>query len=148
MGASGERAYSGGDGKSASSSQKSGRRQHGDRNNRPAEVLFSLELYRTTAMPRYYFHVREGQEISRDTEGQDLPNADAARTEAINASREILGEKLLHGGSLNHRQIEIADETGHVVDVVNSSDVLFKGGQFRSYSEDVTQSAPVNTPRK
>ena len=101
-----------------------------------------------TAMPRYYFHVREGQEISRDVEGQDLPNAEAARREAINASREILGEKLLHGGSLNHRQIEIADETGHVVDVVNANDVLFKGGQFRAYSDDVTQSAPVNTPRK
>jgi len=99
-------------------------------------------------MPRYYFHVREGQEISRDTEGQNLPDAEAARREAINASREILGEKLLHGGSLNHRQIEIADETGHVVDVVSANDVLFRGGEFRSYSEDVTQSAPVNPPPK
>lgn len=99
-------------------------------------------------MPRYYFHVREGNEVSRDIEGQELPNADAARAEAINASREILSEKLLHGGSLNHRQVEIADETGHVVDVVSSDDVLFKAGQFRSYSEDVTQSAPVNLPRK
>ena len=81
-------------------------------------------------MPHYYFHVREGADLSRDEEGQDLPNADAARREAINSSREILGEKLLHGGSLNHRTIEIADETGHVVDVVNSSDVLFKGGSF------------------
>lgn len=101
-----------------------------------------------TAMPRYYFHIREGKELSRDMEGQDLPNADAARAEAINASREMLGEKLLHGGSLNHRQIEIADATGHVVDVVSSNDVLFRGGQLRSYSEDVTQSAPVNLPRK
>lgn len=99
-------------------------------------------------MPRYYFHVREGQEISRDAEGQELPDVEAARREAVSASREILGEKLLHGGSLNHRQIEIADETGHVVDVVSANDVLFKGGQFRVYSEDVTQSAPVNTPRK
>jgi hypothetical protein len=33
----------------------------------------------------------------------------------------MLGEKLLHGGSLNHRTIEIADETGHVVDVVSSN---------------------------
>jgi hypothetical protein len=99
-------------------------------------------------MPRYYFHVREGTEVSRDAEGQDLPNADAARTEAVNASREMLGEKLLHGGSLNHRQIEIADETGHVVDVVSANDVLFKAGRFQNYSEDVTQSAPVNLPRK
>lgn len=99
-------------------------------------------------MPRYFFHVREGSDISRDTEGQELPGVEEARREAINASREILGEKLLHGGSLNHRTIEISDETGHVVEVVSSSDVLFKGGKLRTYDSDVTQSAPVNTPRK
>jgi hypothetical protein len=54
----------------------------------------------------------------------------------------------LHGGSLNHRTIEIADETGHVVDVVNSRDVLFQGGKFRCYPDDVTQSAPVTRPRE
>lgn len=94
-------------------------------------------------MPRYFFHVREGAELSRDQEGQELPNAEAARREAIAANREILGDKLLHGGSLNHRSIEIADETGHVVDVVTASDVLLRG----VYSDDVTQSAPVTQPR-
>ena len=98
-------------------------------------------------MPHYYFHVREGADLSRDQEGQDLPNVEAARREAINSSREILGEKLLHGGSLNNRTIEIADETGHVVDVVNANDVLYQGGKLRSYSDDVTQSAPVTQPR-
>ena len=98
-------------------------------------------------MPHYYFHVREGADLSRDEEGQDLPNADAARREAINSSREILGEKLLHGGSLNHRTIEIADETGHVVDVINANDVLYQGGKLSTYSDDVTQSAPVTQPR-
>ena len=98
-------------------------------------------------MPHYYFHVREVADLSRDQEGQDLPNVEAARREAINSSREILGEKLLHGGSLNNRTIEIADETGHVVDVVNANDVLYQGGKLRSYSDDVTQSAPVTQPR-
>lgn len=98
-------------------------------------------------MPHYYFHVREGSDLSRDREGQDLPNVEAARREAINTSREILGEKLLHGGSLNHRTIEIADETGHVVDVINANDVLFQGGKLRTYCDDVTQSAPVTQPR-
>ena len=98
-------------------------------------------------MPRYYFHVREGGELSRDTEGQDLPNVEAARREAIAASREILGDKLLHGGSLNSRTIEISDETGHVVDVVSSSDVLFKAGQYQTYTDDITQSAPVTQPK-
>ena len=94
-------------------------------------------------MPRYYFHVREGQDLSRDLEGQVLPNVEAARAEAINASREMLGEKLLHGGSLNNRQIEIADETGHVVDTISAKDILMQQGELRSYSDDVTQSAPV-----
>ncbi len=99
-------------------------------------------------MPRYFFHVREGSELNRDAEGQELPDAEAARKEAISTAREILGEKLLHGGSLDSRTIEIADATGHVVDVVNIRDVLFKDGQLRTYSDDVTQSAPVNSPRK
>lgn len=99
-------------------------------------------------MPRYFFHVREGSLLNRDEEGQELPNADAARQEAISTTREMLGEKLLHGGSLNHRTIEIADETGHVVDVVSSRDVLFQNGSLRAYSDDVTQSAPTNPPSK
>ena len=99
-------------------------------------------------MPRYFFHVREGSHLYKDQEGQELSDAEAARREAICSSREMLGERLLHGGSLNHRAIEIADETGHIVDVVNSRDVLFRNGNFRVYSDDVTQSAPTNSPSK
>jgi hypothetical protein len=99
-------------------------------------------------MPRYFFHVREGSDLNRDSEGQICPDAEAARREAINAVREIMSEKLLHGGALNHRSIEIADETGHVVDVVNSRDVLFKAGRFRSYFDDVTHSASAKTPQR
>jgi len=33
------------------------------------------------AMPRYFFHVREGSVLHRDTEGQELPDAEAARQE-------------------------------------------------------------------
>jgi hypothetical protein len=99
-------------------------------------------------MPKYFFHIREGSDLNRDSEGGDFANVEAARHEAINSVREILGEKLLHGGTLNHRSIEIADETGHVVEVVNSRDVLIKDGRIRSYSDDITQSAAVNVPRK
>jgi hypothetical protein len=98
-------------------------------------------------MPRYFFHVREGGDLNRDDEGQDFADAEAARREAVNSVREILSEKILHGGVLNHRSIEIADgaEHGHVVDVVNSRDVLLKSGQLRSYP-DVIQSAPTKPP--
>jgi hypothetical protein len=93
-------------------------------------------------MPRYFFHVREGAELSRDWEGQELPNVEAARREAVAANREIMGERILHGGSLDHRSIEIADETGRVVDVVSAHEVLRQG----VYPDDVTQSAPVTQP--
>ena len=99
-------------------------------------------------MPQYYFHIRDEDGLTRDAEGQDLPDLEAARREAVSAAREILGEKLLHGGSLNHRTIEIADAAGDVVGQINSRDVLFEDGHFRSYIDDVTQSAPTNAPRK
>ena len=95
-------------------------------------------------MTRFYFHVRDkSDDISRDTEGQDLPDLAAARREAINTSREMLGERLLHGGSLNNRRIEISDDTGDVLAVVDVRDTLFQDDQLRSFSDDVTQSAPT-----
>jgi hypothetical protein len=97
-------------------------------------------------MPRFFFHVREGAELSRDCEGQELADASAARLEAVNSGREMLGERLLHGGAIDDRQIVIADETGAVLDVVGADDVLFKDGQLRSYNDDVTQSAPIANP--
>jgi hypothetical protein len=99
-------------------------------------------------MPRYFFHVRDGSDLSRDEEGQECPDTEAARREAINSNREMLSERLLHGGALDHRQIEIADETGHVVEVVRTTDVLFWHGEFRSYDDDVTRSTGTKLPFK
>ena len=99
-------------------------------------------------MPRFFFHVRDGADLNQDLEGQECADAEAARREAVSANREMISERLLHGGSLNHRQIEIADETGHVVEVVRSADVLFRHGKLRSYDDDVTRSTPTNSPFK
>jgi hypothetical protein len=99
-------------------------------------------------MPRYFFHIREGSDLSRDHEGQDLSDVEAARHEAINSVREIISENLLRGGTLNHRTIEIADATGHVVDVVYSRDVLLKDGRVRGNPDDIRQSAPTNPSQK
>ena len=45
-------------------------------------------------MTRYFFHVRdEDGDISHDREGQDLPDLEAARIEAISTNREMLGER-------------------------------------------------------
>jgi hypothetical protein len=94
-------------------------------------------------MTRFFFHVRDdGDDVSRDTEGQELPDLEAARQEALNSNREMLGERLLHGGSLDHRQIEIANEQGEVLAVLNTEDTLYQKGELRSFSDDITKSAP------
>lgn len=94
-------------------------------------------------MPRFYFHVRRADgDVSRDVEGQELSNLDAARHEALNTHREMLGERLLHGGSQDQQQIEIANAQGDVLAVLKSQDALFKEGQLRTFSDDVTKSAP------
>lgn len=99
-------------------------------------------------MPRYFFNVRDSDgDVSRDMEGQDLPHLDAARKEAVSTNREMLGERLLHGGHLDHRQIEIADENGKVLAKVDANEILFSDGKFRSYSDDVTKSAPTGLER-
>jgi hypothetical protein len=98
-------------------------------------------------MPLFFFHVRSGDDdVSRDLEGQELADLAAAREEAMRANREILGERILHGGSLDSRKIEIADEKGAVLDTVGTTDVLFKDDQLRSFEDDVTKSAPVAHP--
>jgi hypothetical protein len=95
-------------------------------------------------MTQFFFHVREKNgDVSRDTEGQDLPDLAAARREALNSNREMLGENLLHGGSLDHRRIEICDEKGDVLATVDARDTLFQEGQLRSFKDDVTKSAPT-----
>jgi hypothetical protein len=98
-------------------------------------------------MPKFFFHVRDADgDLSCDAEGQELPDLAAARTEAIRANREMLGERLLHGGSLNHRQMEITDESGRLLAVIHAEDVLFQDGQLNSFSDDVTKSAPSIPP--
>src|SRR5580693_1320717 len=99
----------------------------GPERGRPATVACGAKQSGSSRMPRYFFHVRDADgEVSRDQEGQDLPDLEAARIEAISANREMLGERLLHGGSLNHRQIEIADETGKALLTIAASDVLLR----------------------
>ena len=95
-------------------------------------------------MARYFFHVRSGDNVvSRDQEGQELPDLEAARAEAVNSNREMLGERLLHGGNLGPRQIEIADESGKLLATISAEEVLMHNGQLRAFSDDVTKSAPT-----
>ena len=91
-------------------------------------------------MPRYFFHIREGANLTRDTNGQEFPDVEAAREGAIVTGRALMDERQ----NLTRPAIEIADETGHVVDEINAHDILLH--DLRRYA--AFQPAARNSPPK
>jgi hypothetical protein len=56
---------------------------------RPYPAASLCRSSQSTAMPRYFFHVMDGQ-VGIDDEGTELPDADAARLEALKTAGSIL----------------------------------------------------------
>lgn len=77
-------------------------------------------------MPRFYFHVRMGDEVIPDEEGQDLADQSAARQEALLAAREVLAEAIKAGKDQVPDAFVIADEAGRSVGTVPLVTVLPK----------------------
>ncbi len=75
-------------------------------------------------MPRFYFHVRDGDRLTRDADGADLPSLDTARAKAAAAVREAASRLLRPGQDLSGRRFEIADESGRVLATVGFRDVF------------------------
>lgn len=68
-------------------------------------------------MPRYWFNVRDGNELLLDDqEGCVLPDLEAVKTDAVWAARQILCAAALRGTAGRLRvQIEVVDEAGRTV---------------------------------
>jgi hypothetical protein len=52
-------------------------------------------------MPRFFFHVRDGDKLTRDVEGADFPHLEAAQDDAKTAARQMLAEQIDRDGVLN-----------------------------------------------
>ncbi|WP_426233552.1 DUF6894 family protein [Pararhizobium sp. DWP3-4] len=63
-------------------------------------------------MPKFYFHLRDGDTFEEDTDGVELPDVDSARSEAIIAAREILAEQISFGLQVGDQTFEVTDEEG------------------------------------
>ncbi|HEX4534253.1 MAG TPA: hypothetical protein VH000_08475 [Rhizomicrobium sp.] len=75
-------------------------------------------------MPRFYFHVRDGDGRIDDFEGMECPDIESAKKEADVAARELVAEALKFHEHLDGRTIEIVDENGAVVAEVLLRNVL------------------------
>ena len=68
-------------------------------------------------MPRYFFHLYNDV-ISMDEEGLELPDLDAAHANGIKEAREMMVDSVSEGRINFSHRIDIADESGAVVDSV------------------------------
>ena len=66
-------------------------------------------------MPIYYFNVISAFDVTRDLEGTDLPDIQAARTEAIKDARGLMSNAVLEGRDISARRIEICNAAGDVL---------------------------------
>ena len=65
-------------------------------------------------MPRYFFNVHDGKEIS-DDEGLELPDLKAARIEAIGLAGRILADDAHRIGLGEDWSMDVEDERGVIV---------------------------------
>jgi hypothetical protein len=75
-------------------------------------------------MPRFYFHICDAEGVSRDEEGSDLPDIDAARREAKASARDLITEYMKNRKPVNGQTLQIADADGNVLEIMDVRDVL------------------------
>ncbi len=75
-------------------------------------------------MPKYYFHIRDGEEFEVDAIGTEFANLELAVNDAQLAAREMIAELLMAGELLDGQQFEIADNRGKIVATVPFQSVL------------------------
>jgi hypothetical protein len=78
-------------------------------------------------MARFYFHMRTGDHVERDADGAEMPNLEAARTEALQSAREILADAIKASKSHALDCFVIADQKGRELATVSLKDALPKG---------------------
>jgi hypothetical protein len=69
-------------------------------------------------MPRYFFHVYNGQGLTRDDEGIDLADQAAALRMAMDSIRSIISEEARKGVIDLDGRIEVTDESASTLDSV------------------------------
>lgn len=65
-------------------------------------------------MPRYFFHVYDDL-ITRDQDGIDFPDAEAACAAAVAGAREMMCDQLMKGRLCLYHCIEVEDARGKAI---------------------------------
>lgn len=76
------------------------------------------------AMARFYFQLYNSLGFVPDQLGQELPDLDSARQQAIGSIRSMVGEDAKQGLVDLGGRIEIMSETGDLLDVIRFADAI------------------------
>jgi len=74
-------------------------------------------------MPRYFFHIRDGDGLKNDPDGIELPDVDAARATALKKACRIWSERPPEPAA-NDQTFEVTDEAGQIVLTVSFSEAF------------------------
>ena len=77
-------------------------------------------------MPRYFFDFRDADGLFRDEGGQDMPNAEAARSEAIRGAAGVALD-IATKDFASEVTVEVRDHTGPVLEVRAVIESRFRG---------------------
>jgi Domain of unknown function (DUF6894) len=78
-------------------------------------------------MPRYFFHISDERGWTKDHEGSQFDSVEAARVEAVKASKTVVGQQLIKGRSLEVAlagKIVVSDEHEQVLFAVKCSEAV------------------------
>jgi hypothetical protein len=70
-------------------------------------------MWQASAMRRYYFDMRVGDDLGEDEEGADLPDLDAVQKEALRFLADMAKELIAFPASMS---VEVRDDVGPVMD--------------------------------
>ncbi len=92
----------------------------GEPNGRSNSLTASLERGQSKPeMRRYFFDLRDGDDLAPDEEGMEFPMLDAVRTEAARSLAEMARDaaRTSHNGVDYRMAIEVRDDNGPVLQV-------------------------------
>ncbi|RVT92808.1 DUF6894 family protein [Sphingomonas crocodyli] len=75
-------------------------------------------------MPRFFFHVFNGNGETHDDEGVELGSLEEARAQAVTGIRSILRDEVAHGRLDLGGVLKVADENQHVLFEVRFDEVI------------------------
>jgi hypothetical protein len=75
-------------------------------------------------VPRYFFHICDDEGMSRDEEGTELPDLEAARNEARASARDLIANYLKTGKPVKNQTVQIANAEGTILEIMDVRAVL------------------------